>query len=67
MQTAKLINLPLPERMHAMELLWSSLSQGAQAQDVFHYSYDPVFSIALFLKIFDAKSPRLYLDDQFVL
>ena len=34
MQTAKLINLPLPERMHAMELLWSSLSQGAQAQDV---------------------------------
>ena len=31
---ATLINLPLPERMHAMELLWSSLSQGAQAQDV---------------------------------
>ena len=34
MQTAKLINLPLPERMHAMELLWSSLSQGAQGQNV---------------------------------
>lgn len=34
MQTAKLLNLPLPQRMHAMELLWSSLTQGAQAQDI---------------------------------
>jgi Putative addiction module component len=34
MQTAKLINLPLPQRMHAMELLWNSLTQGAQTPDV---------------------------------
>jgi putative addiction module component (TIGR02574 family) len=34
MQTAKLINLPLPQRMHAMELLWNSLTQGGQATDV---------------------------------
>jgi putative addiction module component (TIGR02574 family) len=34
MQDAKLISLPLSERMHAMEVLWNSLSQGSQAQDM---------------------------------
>jgi Putative addiction module component len=34
MQAAKLIAMPLPQRMHAMELLWNSLTQGEQAQDM---------------------------------
>jgi Putative addiction module component len=34
MQAAKLVTLPLPQRMHAMELLWNSLTQGQHAQDV---------------------------------
>ncbi len=34
MQAAKLVTLPLPQRMHAMELLWNSLTQGQQAQDM---------------------------------
>lgn len=34
MQAAKLATLPLPRRMHAMELLWNSLTQGLQTQDM---------------------------------
>ena len=34
MQASKLFSLPLPQRMLAMEVLWSSLTQGDQAQDV---------------------------------
>jgi Putative addiction module component len=34
MQVAKLSALPLPQRMLAMEVLWSSMSQDAHAQDL---------------------------------
>ncbi len=34
MQTTDLIALPLPQRLQAMELLWSSLTLDAKQQDI---------------------------------